>query len=402
MSFDGTTRLRPTKTLSLNTFDHEDAGYANGMLFRRADSSSSASAAATSAGSGCVTCTGTPACPSCASDEQCVLSLLSCTQCPKTYCAKKNGSLGSSSASAVVVSSGASSSSSGSGSSNNSAKIGGIVGGVVGGIALIVILLLIFLYMKYWRKNRARNKDVLVAHEHYGDDFETGSDSKQDGDISGSGDLRNRDSGALYQARNRSSAATQITKASNILPIAYIPGVTAGSRSHHRLPPLPRHLLRNGDTRSHITLGSSILGGVDDDNDLEGEIPATDTASGGEKRDTEVSQDGGSQDALTTAIRARPKLVQISEEDDEAEENEKHGHQPQHNGSVQDSHRRDEKDVWVTTAAMPSSGESSRQEEAHDNIANEPSDDDDEDDDDDDDDGSFILDVGMDSSIHNA
>ncbi|SCV04584.1 LANO_0G11100g1_1 [Lachancea nothofagi CBS 11611] len=398
----GITTLRPTKTVGLEYRRGAWDGSLDRDLYKRSQSASgsqsSSSAEATSAGSGCVTCTGTPACPVCADDEQCALSLLRCDQCPQTYCAKKSGSLVSSSGSSSAAS--ATSSSSSSKSQNNSGKIGGIVGGVVGGIAVIVVLLLIYLYSKYWRKNRARNKDVLVAHEEFGEDYgdEDNGPSGMDGSGAGGFPDSNRDSRGLYQARNRSSAATQMTKASNILPIAYIPGVTAGSRSKNKLPSLPRHLLRNGDTRSHITLGSSILGGVDDDNDLDLEPPASANTSipGEESIYSEKNNGNGSQDALTTAIRARPKLVQISEEDDEEEE--KHDSQDgetekrNHSGAEQVFEHDDEKETWVASAVMPSSGESSRQDESHDHEEDMHSDDD----------GSFIFDVGMEESIRNV
>ncbi|SCU97346.1 LAFA_0G11034g1_1 [Lachancea sp. 'fantastica'] len=382
MSLDFSTTLRPTKTLGLGIWDVQ--------LDRRDESSSQSqsfrTSTASSTGSGCVTCSGTPACPVCAEDEQCALSLQRCDQCAQTYCAKKNGALGSGSSSSpsssAAVAGGSSS------KSSNSGKVGGIVGGVVGGVGLIVVLLLLYLYLKFWRKNRTRNKEVLVAHEHYGDDFEDGRGPS--GNSRSNSYIQERDS--LYQPRNRSSAATQITKASNILPIAYIPGVTAGGRSQSKLPPLPRHLLRNGDTRSHITLGSSILGG-DDDNDIE-----ADGLASSQREHANESTPEGSRDALTTAIRARPKLVQINEEEDEepVEKETDFGDQ-EHVYRTSETHRENEKEPWITTAVVPSSCESSRQEDTHGDehrVSSEVGDDDD-DDDDGDDSGSFILDVGM-------
>ncbi|CUS21986.1 LAQU0S04e05556g1_1 [Lachancea quebecensis] len=369
----------------------------NMKMYRRDGSSSTASsssAKATSAGSGCVSCQSTPpACPTCADDEYCAVSLLTCSQCPQTYCTKKKSSAsGSSSAASATGSVGASS-----GSKKSSARVGGIVGGVVGGVAFIAVLLLLWLYFKYWSKNRSRNKDVVVAREEYAGEY---ADDKEKGEFheagagagAGGADAAGlRDSRALYQARNRSSAATQMTKASNILPIAYIPGVTAGSRSQHKLPPLPRHLLRNGDTRSHITLGSSILGGGDDDHESLVDLPLEDSA---QNADPGQAADGvysggnaehvASQDALTTAIRARPKLVQISEEDEE--------HGDSSSGEAEDTHSG--KHFGVTTVILRSSGDTSRQDDTVEDVPHS--------DDEDDDDGSFILDVGMQGSLRNA
>lgn len=383
----------------------------NMKIYRRDESSSAAaavsstvsssSAKATSAGSGCVSCPqGSPSCPVCADDEYCAVSLLSCTQCPQTYCTKKKGSVSESSAAASASnSSGASS-----GSKNASARVGGIVGGVVGGVALIAALLLLWLYFKYWRKSRSRNKDVVIAREEYAGEYDDDKEKdgfREAGAGAGAGGAEGsslRDSRALYQARNRSSAATQMTKASNILPIAYIPGVTAGSRSQHKLPPLPRHLLRNGDTRSHITLGSSILGGGDDDRESLIDLPLEDSREGTSAASPAAegvysgvnAEHVTSQDALTTAIRARPKLVQISEEDEE------HGNSS--SGEAEDTHSG--KHFGVTTVLLRSSGDTSRQDDTAEDVPQ--SDNDDRDSSDDDDDGSFILDVGMQGSLRNA
>lgn len=92
--------------------------------------------------------------------------------------------------------------------------------------------------------------------------------------------------------------------------------------------------------RSHITLGSSILGGIEDDDDQS-------TTHEADRR----AADNYSQENLTTAIRAKPKLVQIQEQEED-----EHG----------------------DTGYQHSS----------------PTDDDD-DADEDDDNGSFILDVGI-------
>ena len=156
--------------------------------------------------------------------------------------------------------------------------------------------------------------------------------------------------------------------------------MTAGSRSQHKLPALPRHLLRNGDTRSHITLGSSILGGVDDDQEITGDVEQPGLYS------EKAGEPNASQDALTTAIRARPKLVQITEEDDADDEDgddedvAAQDHINEAPGGTSDS-----KHSEVTSVVLCSSGETTRE----DGRLSEA---------DSDDDGSFILDVGVESA----
>ncbi|SCU88177.1 LAMI_0D09076g1_1 [Lachancea mirantina] len=278
--------------------------------------SSSALPAPSSQSNGCVTCTDSVSCPQCAADEYCAVTVQTCAQCPQTYCAKRTSTLSSSSNSS---SNGSSQSHGGHGAS--ASKVGGIVGGVVGGTAFLIAILLVYLYVKYWSKNKAHNRNVLVAEGRHDEDL---LDDPESGGYEKNGHLQGPGGPAgptgLHRPGNRSSAATVTTRASsNILPIAYIPGVTAGKQG--KLPPLPRHLLRSGDTRSHITLGSSILGGMDDDDDstsddrdrdvkttANGRLESDADAGAGEKNDT---------NHLTTAIRAKPKLVQISEEEED-------------------------------------------------------------------------------------
>lgn len=368
----------------------------------------SSNSATTSAGSGCVTCTGDVACPVCDDDEYCVLTLLTCSECPRTYCAKKSSS---------ALQSNSSSTTSGSSSHSSSAKVGGIVGGVVGGVAALAIALLLYLYLKYWSKGKRRTRNLLVAHEEYGDT------SDVDPSATPSDKPHTQGSQPMLEPRNRSSAATAVTKASNILPIAYIPGVTAGKRGLAKPhPPLPKHLLRSGDTRSHITLGSSILG--DDDDDDEGDNAAIGAAAAAARNISSTSTPSlsekqspvGADDALTTAIRARPRLVQISEEEDGAEDDDEspvekeEPSEKEHTVTTLHLHTSDDDEHSLTLGSYPATEPQQSVRANQDNSddadnerdlqnSGDADDDGDDDGDDDDDDGSFILDVEVPESL---
>ena len=136
----------------------------------------------------CVQCPpGTPSCPSCAVDEQCSLISQSCDSCASTTCVKI-GSLP------------------GQAAPKKSTPIGPIVGGVVGGIVVLAAVVYL-LYRFYFRQKR--QEPIWDPPE-------------------------KRDPSTL--ARNRQStrsghsiASTVLTRASNVIQIAYIPGVTVRS-----------------------------------------------------------------------------------------------------------------------------------------------------------------------------
>ncbi|KAF7589169.1 hypothetical protein BBP40_004698 [Aspergillus hancockii] len=172
----------------------------------------------------CVSCDSTaPTCPTCASGETCTMISQSCDQCATTKCIK--------------TSSGSSSSGSSSGGGSN---VGAIAGGVVGGVVAIGIIT-VLLWWFFYRKKR----------QEYADQQQSGSAT--DGEKSNSfADAR--------QARKstNSIASTVLTRASNVIQIAYIPGVTNRSPPETPLvppvPPLPgaapdQHFFMPGDLR---------------------------------------------------------------------------------------------------------------------------------------------------------
>ncbi|KIW02304.1 uncharacterized protein PV09_06451 [Verruconis gallopava] len=161
----------------------------------------------------CVTCPNTaPTCPSCKSDEICSQTLGDCETCPTASCVKAatSGSLV------------------GTSSKSSGPNIGAIVGGVIGGVALITLI--VFCIWKYWLKGRRHEVEI----EEWEDDEEM---EKSNASV------------FTREARSRASthtvaslASTVLTRASNIIQIAYIPGVTnrSGNTGPDLLvPPVP-------------------------------------------------------------------------------------------------------------------------------------------------------------------
>lgn len=207
-------------------------------------SSSSSAQSVETDSSGCVVCASMdPTCPSCPDGEQCVLTIQTCTQCPQTVCQSIDGKSGTQT------------------DSSNGVSVGGITGGVIGGVAVLLLCLFAFYFLYYKKKvafNRVRQK------EYYFDD-----------DVEINFHHRPHDPSELEKPAQRTSmATTMFTRASNIIPIAYIPGVTIGKNSRD----------------STVTVDSQDTGG---------------------DRFSKVSI-VGNPSLTTTAIRATPKLVNVT------------------------------------------------------------------------------------------
>lgn len=149
--------------------------------------------------SGCVECQeGSPTCPSCAAGEACQATVpLDCTSCPIAYCAATATSVSASS------------------SSSSKASAGAIAGAVVGGVVAVALVIIgVYFVWKHKIKNkRDRYESGMWDGEGYPDgqrekEFQTRSNTR-----------------ATSHGRN-SIASTVLTRASNVIQIAYIPGVT--------------------------------------------------------------------------------------------------------------------------------------------------------------------------------
>ncbi|MCJ1412383.1 hypothetical protein MMC19_006477 [Ptychographa xylographoides] len=160
----------------------------------------------------CVQCPDTsPSCPSCPSGESCKLQIQSCTACASTSCVADN-----------VINPGASN-----GNSGSQSAAGPIAGGVIGGLVLIAVV--VYLVWRFCIKKRRQEFDDNVwpdeasGVEKGGDQFSLQRDARASTHTMGS------------------IASTVYTRASNIIQIAYIPGVTNRSveSSPDLIPPVP-------------------------------------------------------------------------------------------------------------------------------------------------------------------
>ncbi|MCJ1399367.1 hypothetical protein MMC11_002569 [Xylographa trunciseda] len=158
----------------------------------------------------CVICPTTqPTCPSCPSGQLCQINAQSCTSCASTKCiAEQSISPGSSN------------------NSNSGSAAGPIAGGVIGGIAVIAIIT--YLVWRFCIKKRRQEFDETWPDEASG--IEKGGDQFS----------LQRDARASTHTIG-SIASTVYTRASNIIQIAYIPGVTNRSveSSPELIPPVP-------------------------------------------------------------------------------------------------------------------------------------------------------------------
>ncbi|GAM41092.1 hypothetical protein TCE0_041f13953 [Talaromyces pinophilus] len=143
----------------------------------------------------CVTCTTEPVC-NCAAGETCVESSRTCTECPTTSCLP------------------AASTSTSTPSSGGGTNTGAIAGGVVGGLVAIAIGVFLF----WWFVIRKRRQEQAA---------------QQPAEPS----IRHERSRSM-----QSIASTVLTRASNVIQIAYIPGVTNRSPPETPgtlVPPVP-------------------------------------------------------------------------------------------------------------------------------------------------------------------
>jgi protein OPY2 len=170
----------------------------------------------------CVVCpTNPPSCPACKSDEVCRQTVASCTSCASASCVKASLS-GITSTSST--------------STNKGPNVGAIVGGVIGGC--IGISIMAFLIWKYILKGRRHH--IEPEQEYFDEEDDIAPEKLQEpGSF-----IRMREAVSSRASTHTvgSLASTVLTRASNIIQIAYIPGVTNRSTMQspgHLVPPVP-------------------------------------------------------------------------------------------------------------------------------------------------------------------
>ncbi|KAF2087772.1 hypothetical protein K490DRAFT_73663 [Saccharata proteae CBS 121410] len=157
----------------------------------------------------CVQCPNTtPSCPSCGENEYCSQILSSCSSCASAVCVNMNGT-------PVTADSG------------SHTNVGAIAGGVVGGVAAIIIIT--FIIWKFCLKGRRQQ------YQENWDEMDAPAEK-------GNTDFTMRRDARASTHTVASLASTVMTRASNIIQIAYIPGITnrSGPQSpNHLIPPVP-------------------------------------------------------------------------------------------------------------------------------------------------------------------
>lgn len=178
---------------------------------------------------GCVVCSTTPECPVCEKNQQCAMTTQTCAECPTTYCLDISDNVNSTSTSKSL----------------SSAQVGGIAGGLSGLFFILLIGVIYFFFRKY--KNHINidyesgiNEEMKELAGFYDDDYDNNrnNDNEADDEL---GDLRNSNGRNIRADRRRNhpnekrmsqnSLQTMtnsvLTKASNVLNIGYVPGVTS-------------------------------------------------------------------------------------------------------------------------------------------------------------------------------
>lgn len=158
----------------------------------------------------CVLCPGSqnPSCPVCTNGDICTLVAVSCDECQKTVC------VASPPASTAPPK-----------SSSSGPNVGAIAGGVIGGVAVIAVLT--YLVWRFCIKTRRQ----AFEQENWADEDSTIIPEKEK-------DFAMRRDARASTHTVGSIASTVLTRASNIIQIAYIPGVTNRSGSTPSTPGL--------------------------------------------------------------------------------------------------------------------------------------------------------------------
>ncbi|GMF02028.1 unnamed protein product [Ambrosiozyma monospora] len=151
--------------------------------------------------SNCVQCGDPPDCPTCPDDEECRQVTQSCNQCATATCVKKTSDSLNDNKST---------------SSSDTAKIGGIAGGVAAFVIILLVIGLFFIYKKWYKKKYPHG-----FFYYYEDDDEETQDKEALIE-----DRSHAEEMAARRQSQMSSANSVFTRASNIINVAYIPGVT--------------------------------------------------------------------------------------------------------------------------------------------------------------------------------
>ncbi|KAI9710695.1 MAG: hypothetical protein M1820_002528 [Bogoriella megaspora] len=197
----------------------------------------------------CVQCpNATPSCPVCPSGQICSQTTQSCTQCAAASCVPSTDAAADPPPS----------------SSNNGPNVGAIAGGVIGGV--VFIALLTFLVWRFIIKPR---RDQYEQEEWQEEEY-----AQEPKATDGNNDFAMQRDARASTHTVGSIASTVLTRASNVIQIAYIPGVTnrGGPESPDVLvppvPPIPAmgspanspYASQRSDDDSHYFMPSDLRG----------------------------------------------------------------------------------------------------------------------------------------------
>ncbi|TQV90349.1 hypothetical protein V2A60_004275 [Cordyceps javanica] len=232
-------------------------------------------------------------CPACPSGQSCGFTTQSCTECPKAFC-RSDGSSNSGSGNG-----------SGSSKGHDGPSAGPIAGGVIGGIIVIaVITYLVWRFLiKPKRASRLDNRQSSI--------YEADSTPSRGVEKNGQTSMGRRASTHTVH----SIASTVLTRASNIIQIAYIPGVTnraTPTSPDVLVPPVPPIPVNHSDAANgseHFfvpgNLRDSTYSGFSATTDRTSYAPRSSIASTIYGRQAEV------QTASQAGLRAKPTVVSV-------------------------------------------------------------------------------------------
>lgn len=166
---------------------------------------------------GCVVCPDTPSCPVCGTNEQCAMTTQTCLECPTTYCLTISDNYNETKSDSLT-----------------NAQVGGIAGGLSAFVLIILAGLIYYLFKKV-RANAQTDFELGINEEMkeltglFDDDY----DYKDSGPMNTNlrTNRRRTLTNSEYKRMSQNSLSTVtnsvLTKASNVLNIVYVPGVTS-------------------------------------------------------------------------------------------------------------------------------------------------------------------------------
>lgn len=249
---------------------------------------------------GCVKCdaTSTLECPNCSEGTECQFTIPSdCTECSQARC---------------VAPSAEPNEGNNSDDSSGGPNIGAIVGGVVGGIVLITVLT----YLAWRYLIKPRRAEDIARHSQY-----HGSIAPQDSEK----DHESRHARRSSTHTVHSIASTVLTRASNIIQIAYIPGVTNRANpasSGVLVPPVPpipmQHSANDGDGDNNDQhffvpgdLRDSTYSGLSGYSDRTSYATRTSYAPRSSIASTIYGKQAQVMNPASTGLRAKPTMVSV-------------------------------------------------------------------------------------------